>query len=102
MTAKRTRQKTKQDMINERDLDMNNAAFAIMMAIRYGRMSDHHRECLMAEHFNLSYHVAPIDDRIEDIVRRHRQREIAKSPGPWPADHKFGSERAAIASEDAR
>lgn len=69
--------KTKTTQIVDLTNDMDMAAFEILLAIRYGGMSEHHRDCLMQSHFDLSYHAATAENRREDLFRSMRANNRA-------------------------
>lgn len=78
---------SKADIIREYESAMADAAFNVMMTIKHGRLSDHLRDDLLRVHFDLAIRAAAHENRIEDICRRVRQRQIAQQPGPWPEGH---------------
>lgn len=86
--------KSKADIIQDRELEMANAAFVIIQHLRSYRLhplEDYEREAMLEAHFDLSYHFAIIENRVADImanvVRQQQRRQIAQQPGPWPEGH---------------
>lgn len=76
--------RTKANIISDRENEMSRAAFDILLVIKHSRLLPFAREELLKVHFDLCYHGALFDNRVEDICRSVAQRRIAQQPGPWP------------------
>lgn len=66
------------DIISDRELEMSQAAFEVMMIIRHSTLTKWTRDDLMQIHFDLSYRYAPFENRIQDNIREYRARKAAQ------------------------